>query len=210
LRDDPGVSNYLDHLLAVDEFTRRSPGGCVAGGYEMHGIARDAGLVTQGDEVAANWTGVCVELGYLTHGPASAGDRRPPTPGRVWTGSEVQRYNDYRVTASGREEADRLRRQARERRTDVALGLDLPGICGSSMGQSLPKLFKQAREAAGSEASGEEVANSLAATVQRLAELRNAVGAGHGHAVVPDVGEREARLAASAASAVAVFVLGLE
>lgn len=256
------MTNYLDHLLAVDEFTRRSPGGCVAGGYEMHVIARNAGLVAQGDEMAANWTGVCVELGYLTHGPPSAGDRRPATPGRMWTSSEVQRYNDYRVTATGREEADRLRRLAREKRTDVALGIGLPDISKSSLGesqqraivaplealraaldlgnnsaaigaakdlveaackvridlagqtfargQSLPKLFKQAREVGGCEALGWEVANSLAATVQRLAELRNAVGAGHGHAVVPDVSEREALLAASAASGVAVFVLGLE
>lgn len=254
------MANYMDHLRVVDEFTRASPGGCVMGGYEMHAIAREAGLVEAGNEIAANWTGILVELGYLTHGPPSAGDQRPLAPGRMWTGSELQRVNDYRVTASGREEADRMRRLAREQRTDAALGLGFPNLTQPWMddgqrrailaplaglqaaldtgnngaaigaakdlveaackiqierasgsfgrGDSLPTLFKAVREADGAQAPGEEVTKSLAATVQRLAELRNAVGADHGQASVLQLGEREARLAATAAAGVAGFVLG--
>ncbi len=254
------MPNYLDHLLAVDEFTRASSTGCVMGGYEMHTIAHAAGLLEPGNEAAANWTGVLVELGYLAHGPRSAGDRRPLVPGRMWGDSELQRFGDYRVTASGREEADRMRRLTREQRTDAALGLGFPNLtqswmddgqrrailaplaglqvaldtgnngaaigaakdlveaackirierAGGSFGRSdsLPTLFKATREATGIQAPGEEVAKSLAATVQRLAELRNAVGAGHGQASVPKLGEREARLAATTASGVAGFLLG--
>jgi len=258
-RDHLQMANYMDHLLVVDEFTRASTGGCVMGGYEMHTIAREAGLVEPGNEIAANWTGILVELGYLTHGPPPAGDQRPIPPGRMWTGIELQRVNDYRVTGRGREEADRMRRLAREQRTDAALGLGFPNLtqrwmddgqrgailaplaglqagldtgsngaaigaakdlveaackiqierAGGSFGRgdSLPTLFKAVREADGTQAPGEEVTKSLAATVQRLAELRNAVGAGHGQASVLQVGGREALLAATAAIGVAGFVL---
>lgn len=252
------MANYLDHLLAVDEYTRASSSGCVMVGYEMHGIARQAGLVGPDDQVAANWTGVLVELGYLIHGPPSAGDRHPEVPGRMWGNRELQRFNDYRVTKDGRAEADQMRRQQRDRRTDATLGLGFPYLTQSWMdegqrrailaplaslqsaldaddsataigaakdlveaackvriesrgasftpGESLPKLFKTAREP-GASGPSDEVAKSLAATVQRLAELRNAVGAGHGRASAPNLGEREGRLAASAGCAVAAFVL---
>jgi hypothetical protein len=43
-------------------------------------------------------------------------------------------------------------------------------------GASLPTLFKQAAAVAGTPASGDDLGRSLASTVQRLAELRNAVG----------------------------------
>jgi hypothetical protein len=253
------VANYLDHLLAVDEYIRPSPSGCVMVGYEMHEIARRAGLVGPGDQVAANWTGVLVELGYLTHDAGSAGDNRPDMPGRMWSDRDLQRYGDYRLTKDGRSEADQIRRQQRERRTDAAIGLGFPNLTQAWMnegqnravmaplaslqaaldgadsvaaigaakdlveaackvqiesrgesfarGDSLPDLFKATRGNRGGQVPGEEVAKSLAATVQRLAELRNAVGAGHGQASVPSLGEREGRLAASAGCAVAAFVL---
>jgi hypothetical protein len=254
------VINYLDHLLAVDEFVRTSAAGCVTSGYEMHNIARDAGLVQAGSAIAANWTGQLVELEYLIHGPKSAGDPRPLLPGRMWNDADLQRFNDYRITAKGREEADRLRRQLREGGTDAALGLRFPNLTpawmddgqrravlaplrnlqaaldhgnhGAAVGaakdlveaackiriesgggtfsrtDSLTTLFKAVREANGPQGPGEELARSLAATVQRLAELRNAVGAGHGQSSVPtELGAREARLAASAAAGVASFAL---
>jgi hypothetical protein len=49
---------------------------------------------------------------------------------------------------------------------------------------------------------------SLTATVQRLAEFRNAAGSGHGRASAPEVGATDARLAASASMAIAEYVLG--
>lgn len=229
------------------------------GGYEMHEIAREAGLAEPGHEVAANWAGILVELEYLTHGPLSMGDRRPVIPGRMWDSTQVQRFADYRLTPKGREEADRLRRQARERRTDAALGNAFPQLApawlsesqrpaiaepigalqaaldtnryGDAIGaakdlveaaclisieragqsvapnQSLPTLFKHACSAGRVETSvGDGVGRSLTATVQRLAELRNTAGAGHGRASVPDRSAREARLAASAACGVAAFL----
>ena len=74
--------------------------------------------------------------------------------------------------------------------------------------ESLPALFKRATSDGGAEGDDAGlVGRSLASTVQRLAELRNVAGAGHGHASVLEMSGREARLAASAASGVADFVL---
>lgn len=226
----------------------------------MHGIAQDAGLVEPGHEVAANWAGILVELEYLMHGPISMGDVRPVPPGRMWDSSQVQRFNDYRLTPKGREEADRLRRQAREVHTDAALGSKFPhlvspwmsesqrhaiaesvaalqaaldtGRAGDAIGaakdlveaackiviersnqstsrnQSLPALFKQAISVEGRTPSvADEVGVSMTAVVQRLAELRNAAGSGHGRASVPDRSAREALFAASAACGIAAFLL---
>ena len=74
-------------------------------------------------------------------------------------------------------------------------------------GDSLPSLFKEALALSDVDAAYAEVGRSLAATVQRLAELRNAVGAGHGRAAQPDVDGRAARLAGSAATGIALFLL---
>jgi hypothetical protein len=75
-------------------------------------------------------------------------------------------------------------------------------------GDSLPSLFKEALALSGVAPAYGEVGRSLAATVHRLSELRNAIGAGHGRAAQPDVDGRAARLAASAATGIAMFVLG--
>ena len=74
-------------------------------------------------------------------------------------------------------------------------------------GAGLPAIFKEALHVSGMDNAGGDVGRSLAATIHRLAELRNTVGSGHGRALQPAVGAREARLAASAACAVALFVL---
>jgi hypothetical protein len=253
------MANYLDHLLAVDEYTRSAPAGCVQTGYEMHAIAQGAGLVEPGNLIAANWTGQLVELEYLVHGAQSAGDRRPLLPGRMWSDSDLQRFSEYRVTARGREEADRMRRLTREAGTDAALDGGFPYLAPSWMsddqrravlaplatlrsaldsgdgaaavgaaknlieaackiriehaggayrrGDSLTNLFKAARETGEVAVPGEDLARSLNATVQRMAELRNAVGAGHGQASAPALGRRDARLAAGAATSVAAYLL---
>lgn len=254
------MTNHLDHLQAVDDFTRASPLGCISSGYEMHEIALRAELVAAGDKAAARWTGELVELGYLIHGPKSFGDPRPIPPGRMWGDTELQMFNDYKVTPDGRTEADRMRCLAREQRTDAALGKGMPRLAQPWMndeqrraisqpvetlrtaldgvrpgaaigaakdlveaackvtiersdqaaprGDSLPVLFKQARAIISAEdKSGDELGRSLAATVQRLAELRNTAGAGHGHASLPNLSEREALLAASAATGIASFLL---
>ena len=74
-------------------------------------------------------------------------------------------------------------------------------------GVGLPAVFKEALRVGGRNDAGGDLGRSLAAAVQRLAELRNAVGSGYGRASQPAVGAREARLAASAACALALFIL---
>jgi hypothetical protein len=256
------VANYLDFLPVLDRYVRDRPDGCVRGGFEMLEIAREAGLVAPGDESPANWAGLLVEHGYLSHGPRSMGDRHPEIPGRMWGSSMVQRYSDYRLTPAGRQEADRLRREAREVRTDAALGRGFPHLLvewltvsqrqaiaellaalqagldadragdaigaakdlveaackivlersGQEVGRSptLPTLFRRALEASGANSSiGHDLGLSLTAVVQRLAEARNSAGAGHGRAAIPERSSREALLSASAAAAVAGFLLAL-
>lgn len=72
-------------------------------------------------------------------------------------------------------------------------------------GTSLPRLFTAASRVLG--ASDGDLGRSLTATVQRVAELRNTAGSGHGRAAAPDVSLAHARLAASAATAVSLFLL---
>ncbi len=81
-------------------------------------------------------------------------------------------------------------------------GIDIGGS------PSLPTLFKSAhRSTAGDDLSAGDLGRSLASTAQRLAELRNAAGAGHGRASSPAVGIREARLAASASTGLSAYLL---
>lgn len=260
----PHVPNHLNFLRALDEYTRKSSRGCVTQGHEMHSIARDAGLVESGNpSPAAFWTGELVELGYLQHGPASAGDIRPIVRGSMWGETDLQRFSDYRLTGEGRAEADRIRRREREEHTDATLGRQLPqlfhpwmspdqrraisepaealrdaldadrsraaigaakdlaeAVCKimieragkpASRSGSLPTLFKHASESTELGLNGaSDLARGLVATVQRLSELRNEVGAGHGHAAIPKVPIRDAHLAAGAACAVAVYLLAFD
>jgi hypothetical protein len=253
-----GAPNHLDFLLALDGYTREDAAGRIVAGWDLHTIAYQAGLVSQGDQRAAHWAGELVGLGYLLHGPGNPGDRRPIPPGFTWGDDDANRFSDYRITSAGRQEADRIRRLQRERRTDAALGHDLPRLgrrwmseaqlhavvdalrrlqaaldgadhtgaigaakdlveaaCKVALGRAgtplprnpdLPRLFKLAL--LDDATRGSDVGKSLAATVQRLAELRNAAGAGHGHAALPDASASQSRLAASAAVAVADFILG--
>jgi hypothetical protein len=72
----------------------------------------------------------------------------------------------------------------------------------------LPTLFKRAHECvAGEDGAAGDLGRSLAATAQRLAELRNSAGAGHGRAAAPQIGAREARLAAVAATGLGAYLL---
>jgi abortive infection Abi-like protein len=77
----------------------------------------------------------------------------------------------------------------------------------ASKGASLPTLYKQAQAVRQATAPGGQVGNSLVSTVQRLAELRNAAGAGHGRASSPEVAACDGRIAASAGVAVVEFLL---
>lgn len=72
----------------------------------------------------------------------------------------------------------------------------------------LPTLFKRAHECvAGEEEIAGALGKSLASTAQRLAELRNMAGAGHGHAAPPALGIRDARLAAAASTGLSGYLL---
>jgi hypothetical protein len=259
VRDHGLVGNYLDFLVVLDDHIAGSSLGYITYGHEMHGIARAAGLVEQGDESAARWVGELVQLGYLTHGPLGLGDRQP-LPRGAYVSSDLSRVSDYRITYEGRTEADRVRRQRREALSDSAIGGVLPsllrpwmselernaiivplghlrsaldseqfaaavgaakdlveaacklaisregGIAPSAAG--LPALFKQALGNSAAAKEQADVGRSLIATVQRIAELRNAVGAGHGRATQPEISPAAARLAATAATGIAVFLLG--
>jgi hypothetical protein len=81
---------------------------------------------------------------------------------------------------------------------------------GQSVGrsESVQTLFQRAREASGPAARADtDLARSLVTTVQRVAELRNTAGAGHGHAEAPSIPPRDARMAAAAAVAVSRHLL---
>jgi hypothetical protein len=197
-------------------------------------------------------TSELVAQGYVDHGPAHAGTVSEPPRGVIWTDRDLYLYRDFRVTALGREEADRSHQRRRAERTDAALGLaEAPlGSVAAAHGQSLnghirslqaaldgdhyvaaigaakdlveaackvklerrgeeiprnltlPQLFKAA--------SGDErleLGRALSTTVQKLAELRNSAGAGHGHAQLPDSAARDARLAAGSAVALVRHLL---
>ena len=75
-------------------------------------------------------------------------------------------------------------------------------------GAKLPSLYRQAMEAAGRADPSSDLGRSLMTAIQRLAELRNASGAGHGQASPPQVCGPDARLAASAAWGLALHLLG--
>jgi hypothetical protein len=74
-------------------------------------------------------------------------------------------------------------------------------------GESLSTLFKLATGTRGTDKLERDVGHRLAAVVAQLAELRNVAGAGHGRALQPDLSERGARLAATAASGIAMLLL---
>lgn len=96
---------------------------------DLLSIVQRHGLSDRAHEEAARWTDALVELGYLRHQPKSLGDSRPEIPGTSWDQGQVSRYHDYRLTSTGREEAERIRRRAREIGTDAALGSRLPALC---------------------------------------------------------------------------------
>lgn len=252
------MARYLDFLVAFDEYLDRNDLDYLIYGHEMFGISESAGLTARADQSPARWTGQLVEGGYIQHGPLGYGDRRPLIP-PSYLPEDLSRVSDYRMTATGRTEADRVRRQRRDAMTDASLGGELPEFVVAALsdvqrlavagplthlrsaldnehpvaavgaakdlveaackvviaaagqapsgGESLPGLFKQVTGLKGGHESRVDVGRSLAATVQRLAELRNLVGAGHGRAVQPEVTMQEARLAATAAYGVALYLL---
>ena len=86
--------------------------------------------------------------------------------------------------------------------------LDRAGATAPS-GTPLPSLFKLAVESAAqaNAVSAMDLGRGLTAVVQRIAELRNAAGSGHGRASAPDIELRDARLAAASSTAVASYLL---
>lgn len=245
-------ANQLDFLEALDRWTRTSPAGEVPSGYQMHEIARDDGLVRQGETRAAFWTGQLVDDGYVR--PRPRGPNLPPIPRGVgWTDGELQSHSGFLVTPLGREEAERVRRRRREEETDATIGgtlgpsalalgqhlglvrpfadlcsaLDqdryaavaaaakdlVEAACKGVLGHagvearargSLSELFADARRASG--ITDAALGRSLAAIVQRTAELRNKAGSGHGRAGRDEITAREARLVAAAACAITNFL----
>jgi Abortive infection C-terminus len=103
----------------------------------------------------------------------------------------------------GREETGTSRPQPRGARR-----LSPTRPTSSAASDSLSGLFKRARAAAGADAAEADLGHRLAAVVDQLAQVRNVAGAGHGRADQREVSAREARLAATAACGVALFLLG--
>jgi hypothetical protein len=77
-----------------------------------------------GDEAPVHWVGQLVHDGYPRHGPQRVGDHRELPPGMYWTRTELTRVGDFRLAPAGREEADRVRCQQREDRTDELFGMN--------------------------------------------------------------------------------------
>lgn len=93
--------------------------------------------------------------------------------------------------------------------TEAACKISIEHAGGTTpAGDSLPGLFKRARAASGVDATEADLGHRLAAVVDQLGQVRNAAGAGHGRADQREVSAREARLAATAACGVALFLLG--
>jgi Abortive infection C-terminus len=254
------MANYLDFLVAFDDHIRESSLGFIIYGHELYGIAQRAGLVAAGDDSPARWAGELVADGCIAHGPPGLGDQHP-TPTGAYTSYDMSRFSDWRVTPTGRAEADRVRGQRRAALTDIALGGSLPDLRGAvteperpaitgpfshlrsaldagrnadAVGAAkelaeaacklvlqragekvpgrpdLPALYKLAAVTRQDPEPASDLGRSLAVTVQRLAELRNDVGAGHGHATQPRVGSRDARLAATAGCGLALFLLSTD
>jgi hypothetical protein len=67
-------------------------------------------------------------------------------------------------------------------------------------------LAKEAQRVRGDDEAA-PLSRSVVATVQRLAELRNDIGAGHGHSELPEVVHRAGALAASTACAISAYFL---
>jgi hypothetical protein len=250
------ASNHLDFLLVLDEYTRAHSSGSVTVGYDLHAIAHQAGLVAWGDRVASRWTGQLVDLGYLVHGPLGAGNRRAVPPPFMWGDDVADRFGDYRVTGTGREEADRMRRLARERRTDAALGHALPrlgrpwmtatqvqavadrcAVCRppwtpttTAEPSARPRTSSRRRARSPSStpphrrrrgtpnyrrcSSPQYLKPPAPRTSARVSPRPcsgspscNVAGAGHGHAALPETSGAAARLAASAATGIADFIL---
>jgi hypothetical protein len=115
------VATYLDFLVALDDYLRASVAGEVTMAYDMHVIARDAGLSTGPQSQAPYWTGQLVDRGYLRHSPPPPNGRTVPPPGAGWTESDLQSFNRYELTADGLAAADRERSQRRAQAADMAL-----------------------------------------------------------------------------------------
>jgi Abortive infection C-terminus len=73
----------------------------------------------------------------------------------------------------------------------------------------LQVLAKQAQRARGDD-EATPLSRSVIATVQRLGELRNELGAGHGHSELPELAPRAGKLAASSGCAVAAYLLATD
>lgn len=127
------MPNQLDLLLALDVHARASPMPSMSP-QAITEVASAAGLVEPGHSRVGNWVGLLVDLGYMKWAGISGGDRRPVPPGHIWSDSELQRFSDYFILPAGRDEAERMRRHARERLTDVALGVQAPNLVRDWMG----------------------------------------------------------------------------
>jgi hypothetical protein len=127
------MPNYLDFLVVFDDHIRQSSLAYVTYGSELDGLAASGLVSTDDTYIAPRWVGELVAAGYMTHGPLAAGDRQP-LPVGAFTSQDLSRVSDYRVTAAGREEADRVRRQRREDLTDIALGGAVARLLHAPMG----------------------------------------------------------------------------
>jgi hypothetical protein len=115
------MANYLDFLVALDDHLRDGNLGYVMEGSEMFAISELAGLTQRGDETPAQWVGLLTRDRYIAHSEPGFGDVGP-IPNGAYTSYDLARFRDYRVTPTGGEAADRIRRQRREDLTDVTLG----------------------------------------------------------------------------------------
>jgi len=246
------MANELDFLEALDRYIRDSPLGMVTLWSDLRDIAlRERLMAPENDRVPA-WTGVLVYQGYMECQPMGGAIVSPAAHG--WSERDVQSCSHFRLTAPGREEAERTRHHKRQQGTDAALGGNVLLLCPwlqhsqraaierplrelrnaldagnaataigaakelveaaakvvlshlghSSTAKSLPSLVRDALRATD---TPDELATSLTATTQRLGELRNVAGSGHGRDSERPVWLGLPHLAAASGAGVASYLL---
>jgi hypothetical protein len=107
--------------------------------------------------------------------PAGGGGDRRPLPSSGYSPDDLSRVSDYRITATGRTEADRVRRQRREALTDASIGGVLPNLVQSWMSEPQRRAISVPLRHLRSARDGEQYAAAVGAA-KDLAEAACKVG----------------------------------
>jgi hypothetical protein len=170
-------------LVVLDDHLRNSNLGYVVYGTDLLRIACDAGWREGVMTRPVQWVGRLVHDEYIAHGLFGAGDPRPLPLGLMWSQYELSRVSDFRITPLGREEADRVRRQRREDRTDETVGLSgvTLGVLTDAQRRAVELPFRSLRRALDDEryeavGSAKDLAEAACKSPRRWAGTRTDIG----------------------------------